>query len=67
MSKRKIKRLEKKISEQYAADDEKIKLLLNSQQNFQFEKIQRQKLRDSGIKPTGEKPSRKKMRPVDIR
>jgi len=63
---KKINLLEKQIAEQYAADDEKIKQLLNSQQSFQFEKFQRQKLRNSGIKPEGEKPSRKKMRPVNV-
>lgn len=56
-----IQQAHKKISEIYKQDDLKIRDILTEQQQIKFDKEQRMMLQRKGIKPKGERPSRKKM------
>ena len=50
------------IDKIYAEDNEKIRKILTSEQQIKFDKIMRKQQQAHGEKPTGKKPSSKKMK-----
>lgn len=57
-----IKDAHKKIEEIHQEDDNKIRQILNPQQQIKFDKVKRKIQRSRGEKNPDDKPSRKKMR-----